>query len=78
VTNTDSDTYLEEAIIAYLGEHPNATETREGIAEWWIMRRVVRAEVDAITRVLRNLTERGILEELGGGDQCRYRLRRPP
>jgi hypothetical protein len=78
MTGTDSDAYLEEAIISYLGEHPNAAETREGIAEWWIMRRVVRAEVDAVTRVLRRLTDRGILEELSGGDQCRYRLKRSP
>jgi hypothetical protein len=53
-------------------------ETREGIAEWWVMRRVVRAEVEAVTRVLGALTERGVLEEVQMGLQCRYRLKRSP
>lgn len=78
MTDSESDPYLEEAILAYLSEHPGAMETREGIAEWWVMRHVVRAEVEAITRVLRSLTERGILEQVGTEPQCRYRLTRRP
>ena len=78
MTEREHDLYLEEAIIAYLREHPDAMETREGIAEWWVMRRVVRTEVEAITRVLHTLTERGVLEEVRAGAQCRYRLRRAP
>jgi hypothetical protein len=76
VTNTERDVHLEEAILDYLREHPDAMETRDGIAQWWVMRRVVRAEVEAITRVLRALTDRGVLEEVGAGPQCRYRLKR--
>lgn len=78
MAGSESDPYLEEAILAYLSEHPDAMETREGIAQWWVMRHVVRAEVEAITRVLRRLTERGILEEVGTGPHSRYRLRRRP
>jgi hypothetical protein len=78
LTERERDVYLEEAIIAYLREHPDAMETREGIAEWWVMRRVVRAEVEAITRVLHTLTERGVLETVGAGAQCRYRLKSAP
>lgn len=77
MTNGERDAHLETAILAYLQEHPDAMETREGIAHWWIMRRVVRAEVEAVTRVLHTLTARGIIEEVGTGTQCRYRLRRP-
>jgi hypothetical protein len=76
VTDGERDVHLEEAILAYLGEHPDAMETREGIAEWWVMRRVVRAEVEAIARVLDSLTARGVLEEVGAGLQCRYRLKK--
>lgn len=76
MTEREQDLDLEKAVIAYLHEHPAAMETRDGIAEWWVMRRVVRAEVEAITRVLRTLTERGVLETVGTGAQCRYRLKR--
>ena len=75
MTDTERDVHLEEAILDYLREHPDAMETREGIAEWWVMRRVVRVEVEAVTRVLHTLTERGVLEEIGTGPQCRYRLK---
>lgn len=78
MTDSERDVHLEEAILAYLSEHPDAMETREGIAEWWVMRRVVRAEVEAITRVLHRLTARGVLEEVGAGAQCRYRLKKQP
>lgn len=78
MTESEQDLRLEEAILAYLDEHPDAMETREGIAEWWVMRRVVRAEVEAITRVLQALTERGVLETVGAGPRCRYRLKRKP
>ena len=77
MTERERDVHLEEAILAYLEEHPDAMETRDGIAEWWVMRRVVRAEVEAITRVLHDLTSRGLLEEVGAGPYCRYRLRKP-
>lgn len=78
MTDTQRDVDLEEAILDYLREHPDAMETREGIAAWWVMRRVVRAEVEAITRVLHALTERGVLEEIGTMTQCRYRLKGRP
>ncbi len=63
-----------EAILAYLDEHPQAMDTLEGIAEWWLLRQRVREEVGRGARVLRRLADDGLLEEVGTGPACRYRL----
>ena len=63
------------AIIQYLAEHPKASDTLEGIAEWWIMRHHVRVEVDMLAKALLQLTEKGVLEVIGKGDSRCYRLK---
>ncbi len=70
-----SEEELSEAVMEYLSEHPEAEDTLEGIAEWWVMRRQVRSEVAALREVLRRLTDRGVLEKIGTGDSSRYRLK---
>jgi len=66
---------LELAVRHYLAEHPEAMDTTEGIAEWWIMRERIRFDLAALTRILHRLTEEGILERIGSGDEARYRLK---
>ena len=66
---------MADAILEYLAEHPQASDTLKGIAEWWIMRQQVRVELDTLKEVLRELTESGALEEIGNGDSRRYRLK---
>jgi hypothetical protein len=68
---------LAETILQYLAERPNATDTLEGIAGWWIPRQRVQIEVGAVSRALGHLTERGLLECLGTGMHRRYRLKPP-
>jgi len=65
-----------QSILAYLAEHPQAMDSVEGIAQWWIMRQQVRVNVMKLTQVLRQLVESGLVEEIGEGEQRRYRLRR--
>lgn len=67
---------LGEAIRQYLAEHPQAMDTLEGIAEWWLMRQRVRVDLEVLERVLRHLTAEGVLEQMGSGDQARFRLRK--
>jgi hypothetical protein len=62
-------------ILDYLKERPEAMDTLEGIAEWWLMRQRIRMDVAMLARVIRRLTERGVLEELGPPDDPRYRLK---
>lgn len=70
-----TDEEVAQDILGYLAEHPQAMDTAEGIAEWWIMRQQIRVNVTRLTRVLRGMTERGQLEEIGTGEQRRYRLK---
>jgi hypothetical protein len=71
-----NDADLAEAVMDYLAEHPKAMDTLEGIAKWWILRRQVRVDVEALKRVLSQLTERGLLEKMGSGDYARYQLKK--
>jgi Fe2+ or Zn2+ uptake regulation protein len=67
---------LEDVIRSYLTEHPQAMDTTEGIAEWWVMRQRVRADLETLVRVLQRLTDQGVLEQIGSGDNARYRLKK--
>jgi hypothetical protein len=71
------DDELAEAILGYLAERPQAADTLEGIAEWWLLRQQVRVVVARVERVLGRLTACGILEETGTGDSRRYRVHPP-
>ena len=64
-----------DVILKYLAEQPQASDTLKGIAEWWIMRQQVRVEVNTLDKVLRQLTENGVLKEFGEGDNRQYRLK---
>jgi hypothetical protein len=65
-----------EAILDYLNEHPHAMDTLEGIAGWWVQRQQTVVRVTMLVKVLRRLTDIGLLEELDAGDTRRYRLRK--
>ncbi len=78
-TNANEDTHLHEeeladAVLDYLSENPRASDTLEGIAEWWIMRQRIRAEIETLAKVLRRLTKTGRLEKIGKGDRALYHL----
>lgn len=66
---------LADAILGYLAEHPRASDTLKGIAEWWIMRQQVRVEVSKLREVLSELMQRGLLEKISEGESTRYRLK---
>ena len=71
-----NDEAVAQAIVSYLAECPLAMDSPEGITRWWIARQQVRVSATTVTRVLRGLTEQGVLEELGEDEQRRYRLKR--
>ena len=75
MTSDELDQELAAAVQAYLADHPAAMDTPEGIAEWWLLRQRVQIEVSRVERVLRRQVEAGVLEAMGDGPSCRYRLR---
>ncbi len=60
----------------YLAENPEAMDTLEGIAQWWIARQKVRVDVSRLARALDDLTGKGILERIGSGEDARFRLKK--
>ncbi|NOT87860.1 MAG: hypothetical protein HOP03_06745 [Lysobacter sp.] len=61
---------IEEAVLSYLGRHPQAADTLEGIANWWLPRqRYVTAQA-RIEAVLLQLVLQGELQvrRLPNGD----------
>jgi hypothetical protein len=71
----ESESDLRRAVIGYLEENPEAMDTLEGIAEWWVMRQRIRTSVSTIARVVRRLVDEGLLEELGPRERPRFRLK---
>ena len=72
--SSHDDSILRQAILNYLKEHPDAMEAVNGIAEWWIARSQIRVEVEALKRVLKELTENGVLKEMRVTGETYYRL----
>lgn len=65
---------LARAVMGYLGEHPRAMDTVQGIAEWWVMRQEAQVDVDTLARVLRQLADEGLLERVDSANGPLYRL----
>jgi Fe2+ or Zn2+ uptake regulation protein len=63
-------------VMGYLTEHPQAMDTVQGIAEWWVMRQQVRVEVETLTKVLQQLVDEGLVERVDSPNGPLYRLSR--
>ena len=72
---TSIGTEVGKAVVAYLAEHPQAMDTAEGIAEWWMKDHESR-DIETVRRVLGQLTREGLLEVVGAGKYAHYRLRK--
>jgi len=68
---------LSAHILRYLLKHPEARDSMEGIAEWWVMLQRIEDEVDNVKRALDLLIAEGLVEveEASGASGRRtYRL----
>jgi hypothetical protein len=52
---------LADDILAYLVKHPEAQDTLEGIAEWWLLEQRIRHAVTEVDGVLRELVGHDLL-----------------
>ena len=76
-TRTDGRKAQETAkeILRYLVDHPEAEDTLEGIARWWLERRRIDQTVDEVGESLDLLVARGMVEvRLEKTRLARYRM----
>jgi Fe2+ or Zn2+ uptake regulation protein len=70
------ETELARAVMRYLAEHPQAMDSAQGIAEWWVMRQQGRVEAESVAKVLQQLVDEGQVEKVDSVNGPLYRLRR--
>jgi hypothetical protein len=70
------DDEIERAIMNYFRDHPHAMDTVEGILDWWLNGARRRIDMAAVARVLRDLVDRGMIDQVGSDPNARYRVRR--
>ncbi|MEO8338178.1 MAG: hypothetical protein ABI604_00505 [Nitrospirota bacterium] len=73
--NQEEERVVAEAFLNYLADCPQAMDTEEGIAEWWLMRQQAKVAAQTVTKVLKHLIETGRIETVGTGEHTRYRLK---
>ena len=62
-------------ILAYLVEHPQAQDTLEGIAQWWLMEQRIKQVISEVESALAELVLEGlVLEHEGADGQVRYSI----
>jgi hypothetical protein len=55
-------------ILAYLSAHPDAQDTVEGIAEWWLLEQRISDTTTAVREALAELVARGMASQHIGRD----------
>jgi Fe2+ or Zn2+ uptake regulation protein len=73
--NQDEERAVAEAFLSYLADCPQAMDTEEGIAEWWLMRQQTKVAAETVRKVLKQLIETGRIEAIETGEHTRYRLK---
>jgi hypothetical protein len=62
-------------ILAYLTANPEAQDTVEGVAEWWLLEQQIKNQTAAVKIALDDLVSRGfMLEHRGKDNRTHYRV----
>jgi hypothetical protein len=70
-----TETDISEEILEYLRTHPKASDTLEGIAEWWLLNQKIKFGIERVRAAIYVLLEEGSVIEIKGKDSTvRYRL----
>jgi len=68
-------TEIEEDILSYLLEHPDAKDTLEGILRWWVLEQRFKREMRQVEKAVNLLVQREwLLQRTGADSQVHYRL----
>jgi DNA-binding transcriptional regulator PaaX len=66
---------ISQEILEYLRKHPDASDTLEGITEWWLLSQRIHYERKKVREAVSKLVDQGFLVEIKGKDsRVRYRF----
>jgi len=63
---------IEDEIIAYLGENPDAEDTVEGVVQWWLLEQRIQRTTAEVKAALDELVARNLVEVRQGTDERIY------
>jgi DNA-binding PadR family transcriptional regulator len=73
--STPTAKQIKHDILAYLLTRPSASDTVEGIVEWWLLQQEVQRQTATIMAALRELVQQGfVLETRKRDGRLHYRL----
>jgi hypothetical protein len=71
----DTRSEIDVAILSYLLDNPDAEDTVKGIADWWLLRRTIRHQTQAVNDALVRLAARGfLLKRSSAGSRTHFRI----
>ena len=59
---------LAEEIVRYLEDHPNAADTTEGIAKWWLRLQGFQVSIESVQEALDYLVAKSLVKRRTKGD----------
>jgi DNA-binding transcriptional regulator PaaX len=66
---------ISQDILKYLLKHPDASDTLEGIMEWWLLNQRIGYEIDKVKAAIFKLVKEGwVIEIKSKNSIVRYRL----
>ena len=66
---------ISEEILEYLRKHPEASDTLEGITEWWLLSQRINYEMKRVKAAILKLVKQGwVIEIRGRNSVVRYRF----
>ena len=69
------NSHIVHEILSYLIEHPNSSDTLEGIIQWWLLERKIKHQIENVRESLAELVAKGwVLEYKGKDTRTHYRI----
>ena len=71
------NSHIVHKILTYLAEHPDSSDTLEGIIQWWLLERRIEHGISTVKEALAELVAKGfVLENKGSDTRTHYRINR--